>query len=212
MINKWKGLLLAGSATILSLAGSLPGCANETNRYTKELDLPEKDSAIVRQLEDDTDTKALLDETSYPPEEFQVSDGRQNFNEVVEKLISPRLVYLFMIDNFHYIPDPVDADYWQTPLETFNRKGGDCEDYAKFAIYCLAKNGYNACMIVMGRENAAHAIAVYTEDSLYYYLDSGYYFDSDGRINVISSTGFRTVDDLVKSRGYIKYQIYDPDP
>lgn len=37
--------------------------------------------------------------------------------------------------NFTYYPDPENTDIWQNPIETVNRHGGDCEDFAIFLIY-----------------------------------------------------------------------------
>lgn len=41
----------------------------------------------------------------------------------------------------HYTYTPDDKDYWQTAVETFSRKGGDCEDFAIFRMYKLMQCG-----------------------------------------------------------------------
>jgi hypothetical protein len=37
-----------------------------------------------------------------------------------------------------YHPDPLNADHWQSPLETTKRGRGDCEDIAIYAMWCAA--------------------------------------------------------------------------
>lgn len=44
-------------------------------------------------------------------------------------------------EEIQYKDDESGNDYWQSPLETFTLKTGDCEDYAVLKWYKLLKNG-----------------------------------------------------------------------
>jgi len=59
-----------------------------------------------------------------------------------------------------YVPD--ETDHWQTGEETWNRKAGDCEDFAATVRdICLAR-GFDAQMVIFHAEtsNAAHAVVI----------------------------------------------------
>lgn len=90
---------------------------------------------------------------------YYSSERWQNFDEVVDRLNSPELAALYINANIRYIADV--GDHWQSALETFNTKGGDCEDYAALATYCLAKNGYEAYGLSIKTQTTGHMTCVY---------------------------------------------------
>ncbi len=109
-----------------------------------------------------------------------------DFSTVVNILDAPKKISRYMKDHFKYYPDPWGEDIWQTPKETFDRKGGDCEDYAIFALYCLRKHGwtYDAFDRVKDRSaavlgitwygiEAGHAVLVYMKGGKYYLIHAG---------------------------------------
>ena len=55
----------------------------------------------------------------------------------MENLDVLRQVYNECVKGLQYIAEPPTLDYWQTPKETEQKQGGDCED---LAIWC-AKHG-----------------------------------------------------------------------
>jgi hypothetical protein len=62
-------------AGLIALATTVCGCTpNETDRYARELNLPEQVRAAVRSIEYGANTKVLLDELSYLPREKQISE------------------------------------------------------------------------------------------------------------------------------------------
>ena len=66
---------------------------------------------------------------------------------VVERFKTPRRVSDFMQVCFEYVSDEEhfgEEDLWQPPRRTFERKRGDCEDYALFAWHVLRVHGYSA--------------------------------------------------------------------
>ncbi len=110
----------------------------------------------------------------------------QDFNTVVRILNAPKKISKYMEDHFTYYPDPEGEDIWQKARETFYRKGGDCEDYAIFALYCLRMNGwsYNAFDVLRNKSAAVmgimwygieegHAVMVYVVDGEYYVIHNG---------------------------------------
>lgn len=69
------------------------------------------------------------------------SDKWGNFDEVVDRLNFPVAAYIYLKDNIKYQFDTGPGS-WLTAKELFDRKIGDCEDYATFTTYSLLRNGY----------------------------------------------------------------------
>ena len=59
---------------------------------------------------------------------------------LVEFLDTPFKVATWLYNNIEYENDPEDK--WQTSMELFERRKGDCEDYMVFAGECLKKGNY----------------------------------------------------------------------
>jgi hypothetical protein len=87
------------------------------------------------------------------------SDRWKNFDEVVARLNSPYLAYWYLKDNISYEFD-FGTGSWATAKELFDRKIGDCEDYATFVTYCLLNNGYDYDEFDNRQTNAACALIV----------------------------------------------------
>lgn len=71
----------------------------------------------------------------------------------------------FAARSFRYIPDEVGRDYWQTPEETYQRGGGDCEDKAVWLYSQLKQNGYQGVRLVIGRFRNGFHVWVTLQDS-----------------------------------------------
>ncbi len=106
------------------------------------------------------------------------SDRWKSFDEVVDRLNSPKLIATYMDRNIHYDWEKLGRldSYWQSPIETFNRKKGICQDKARFALYLLLQNGYPyAVMFRAGKLTGfpnGHVVCLYRKDSKYYTNDS----------------------------------------
>lgn len=121
------------------------------------------------------------------------SERWQDFDEVINRLNSPDLVSIYMKNNIKYRTDMSlygKEEYLAPPLETFNNKAGDCEDHARFALYCLLKNGYHYNQFEVHATNAVcglhvmryprkqgepfegHDVCLYKVDGLIYCLDN----------------------------------------
>ena len=108
------------------------------------------------------------------------SDRWKDFDEVVDRLNSPNLVATYMATNFFYkfhsgvIPHDAQA--------MFNKKEGDCKDYAMFASYSLLNNGFDyddfemkdkaACILKMWRgEHDGHSVCLYKWDNEFHIIN-----------------------------------------
>jgi len=118
------------------------------------------------------------------------SERWQNFDEVRERLNSPRLVSLYMMDNIAYDPEELKkADSriplrFATPEDTFLREKGVCNEQARFALHCLLNNGYDydsyeatensAVMLGIDIDTwKGHDVCLVKEGSVFYTIDNG---------------------------------------
>ncbi len=143
--------------------------------YDNEFDKhnPLKDYSIEKLLNDAWKNTAIS--------ENYRSNKWQDFNEVVDRLNSPKLVEIYLQDNFTYSYTRGEPEGVKSAEQIFNDKKGACYDHALFAGYCLKKNGYDEvsglCVryerIHMGYFHG-HIVLVFqdTKDSLYYTVDN----------------------------------------
>lgn len=87
----------------------------------------------------------------------------KNHMKLAQKVTTVTQMASLFIHKFKYTYDKPGEDYWQTPAETWNRRDrkgkilGDCDDYARFAAWVFNINGYDAKILVMYGNKAAHA-------------------------------------------------------
>lgn len=91
------------------------------------------------------------------------------------------LEQFFVTNGFKYQEDT--GEYWKTPEETLNDKGGDCEDFAILSFFVLVELGYE-CIIIIATycpENecdsgSAHAMLLIKEpDETYSFMSNRRY-------------------------------------
>jgi hypothetical protein len=75
------------------------------------------------------------------------------FAGTVKALNTPIKAMAWIFANITYTADKTDE--WQAALRTFQRRRGDCEDWAIFAYECL-KNKYNCVYLCMYTEDSGH--------------------------------------------------------
>lgn len=103
------------------------------------------------------------------------SERWQDFNEVVDRLNSPNLLYYYMLNNFSYYYPGAAMYRRQTAHETFLTKRGDCGNQSNFAVNALIENGYEAenLFLQFRPDMSGHVVAIYKDiDDLFYYLDN----------------------------------------
>ena len=83
-------------------------------------------------------------------------DVKKSYTRIREVLDTPAKVMAWLWANVTYTADKTMADEWQPAWRTFERRAGDCEDWAIFANYCLRDrvNGFYVCMYT---ETSGHA-------------------------------------------------------
>lgn len=119
------------------------------------------------------------------------SERWQNFNEVVDRLSSPKLVEIYMQDNLSYSYTLYEAEGVKSAKQIFDDKKGACYDHALLAGYCLKKNGYDKAWgaavkfdrIVRGYFGG-HIGCIYQDpkDTLYYAMDFGFWGSGGYRV------------------------------
>lgn len=86
-------------------------------------------------------------------------------------------------------------DYWQTPKETLDKHGGDCEDLAILKMYYLLQNGFpeEDIYILQGVNiyGQMHAILQVIFEGKIYYLDN---LVDDINFNTIKPLGSYTIN------------------
>jgi len=121
------------------------------------------------------------------------SDRWRDFNNVVNRLNSPRVLFPYMLDQIKIIPEPYGTNYEQSAIETFDKMGGDCEDHAEFARYCLKNNGYEAYMLIYPLPTSRpmkHAVCLCKENDLLYFIDERGIIDGP----------YNTIEDILRYR------------
>ena len=121
----------------------------------------------------------------------------ENFDEVVNRLNSPRLIAMYMINNISFSKELIvemarSGRYvWMEAEETFKMKKAICSGHSVFALYCLLNNGFHYNNFDAHRDNAAcvlstegemdkdtamfrgHATCMYSKNSNFYTIDVG---------------------------------------
>jgi len=105
----------------------------------------------------------------------------QNFNEVADRLNSPKLVEMYMQNNYSYSYTKGEAEGVKSAEQIFKDKKGACYDHAVLAGYCLKKNGCDKAQGMYVRFDrrvqggfTGHIVCVYQDpkDTLYYTIDN----------------------------------------
>jgi hypothetical protein len=76
----------------------------------------------------------------------EVRDRWSDYEEVTDRLNSPRLIFKYVKPNVYY-PMTLFNTIRSSPEKTFKTKTGNCGSQALFADYCLKKAGYDSVVI-----------------------------------------------------------------
>lgn len=79
---------------------------------------------------------------------FLPKDVKNEYKKLIKALDTPTKVMSWLFWNVKYTSDKTTWDEWQPAERTFERRKGDCEDWAIFACECLREHvvGYYLCM------------------------------------------------------------------
>jgi hypothetical protein len=126
-----------------------------------------------------------------------VRDNWSNFEEVTDRLNSPRLIFKYVKPNLYFpttlrYTSGMESPYKRSPYQTFKSKTGNCGIQALFVDYCLKKAGYDSVVIqyictlgfcgpkreLMSYTNPTpyHWTVAYKEDGVIYELDAGRHY------------------------------------
>jgi hypothetical protein len=95
---------------------------------------------------------------------YLLGHNYKTFNDAVKRLNNPLDIQCFMFTEFKYISDVTAADQWQTPERTWSRKGGDCEDWALFAMKCMGAVAHKVFVLSFyPKKSSGHATCVVDE-------------------------------------------------
>ena len=109
------------------------------------------------------------------------SERWTDFGEVVDRLNSPKLVEIYMQNNYSYSYTRGEAEGVKSAEQVFKDKKGACYDHAVLTGYCLKKNGYDkvqGLFVAFDRQVQGyflgHIVCIYQDpkDSLYYIIDN----------------------------------------
>ena len=97
----------------------------------------------------------------------------KDFDTVVDRLNDPELIQYWINGNLTYVHEPIN--YGQSPKQTFERRTGDCEDFAIFSVYCYNRCGYNSLVVTNvwayhPGNNEGHSIGALKEENRYYII------------------------------------------
>lgn len=99
----------------------------------------------------------------------------KSFDHAIAPITSPKSLTLFLKKEFEFREDEDlfgQEDRWQAPEEFWQKKSGDCEDYALFARYVLRKLGYEAQVVSFYDEfGNGHTVALFQENGTYNVID-----------------------------------------
>jgi len=101
------------------------------------------------------------------------SDKWKDFEVVVDRLNSPRLLWIYMSSNFAYSTTTPWRDI--PPEMVFRMKRGDCWTQHAFAMYVLTKNGYEAYLLGVDwydEYTLGHKVCMYKEGDDLFFLDN----------------------------------------
>lgn len=94
-----------------------------------------------------------------------------SLTQALDQIRTPDAIIRFMKQEFKFVEDRQlfeSVDYWQRPEELWQRKAGDCEDYALFAQHALRRLKIEAYVVSFyGRDGYAHTVTVFRDQGLY---------------------------------------------
>jgi hypothetical protein len=214
--QRWPLVLLLG-ALVIVIAYVLIGQIVEIEPYEVRLAKPYIDKIVI----DDGELRELA---SAIVEDYGEKEGEVN------------AIYRYIVENFMYIADPAYTESVQSPFETLDLEGGDCEDLAILACSLLENIGIKTYLVLT--ENHAYAlVSGINSNNLWKYINKSleeqfvedhnmvssvdetlqlgagyvYYYGGDGRVFPIEAATFG--DSVVKIESLeIDYSVTSSEP
>jgi hypothetical protein len=164
--QRWPLFLILGAVAIV-IAYVIIGRTVETEPYEVRLAKPYIDKIVV-------DNAELKELASAIVEDYSEKEGKVN------------AVYRYVVENFTYVADPEDTESIQSPFETLDLEGGDCEDLTILACSLLENTGIKTYLVLT--ENHAYAlVSGIDSDNLWKYINKSLEEQYIEEPNVVSS-------------------------
>jgi len=214
--QRWLLVLILGAVAIV-IAYVIIGRIVEIEPYELMLAKPYIDKIVV-------DDVRLRELASGIVEGYGEKEGKVN------------AIYRYVVENFIYIADPARTESVQSPFETLDVEGGDCEDLAILTCSLLENIGIKTYLVLT--ENHAYAlVSRINSDNLWKYINKsleeqyiedhdmvsfvdetlqlkagyGYYYGGDGRVFPIQAATFG--DSVVNIESLeIDYSVSSSEP
>jgi hypothetical protein len=139
-------------------------------------------------------TMRNISDTSAPDDS---SNSAQTLAQAVNPVDTPEECFNWIYTNIQYSAEAA-AEGFSAPEITYQRKTGDCTDFAVMADYIMKQHGYKTQVITVFNQTSGHSICVWQ--------------DADGKYNYIANTGIKylKVSNLaeVASNVYTDWQVY----
>jgi hypothetical protein len=166
---------------VIVIAYVLIGRTVGTEPYEVRLAKPYIEKIVV----DDAELKELA---SAIVEDHSEKEGKVN------------AIYRYIVEGFSYVADPEDTESIQSPFETLDLEGGDCEDLAILACSLLENIGIKTYLVLT--ENHAYAlVSGIDSDNLWKYINKSLEEQFIEDHNMVSSV----YETLQLSSGYVYY-------
>jgi len=216
MTEQKRPLVLILGAVVIVIAYVLIGQIVEIEPYEVRLAKPYIEKIVV-------DDAALRELASAIVEDYGEKEGKVN------------AIYRYIVENFVYIADPEYTESVQSPFETLDIEGGDCEDLAILACSLLENIEIKTYLVLT--ENHAYAlVSGINSDNLWKYINKSleeqyiedhmvssvdeafqlragyvYYYGGDGRVFPIEAATFG--DSVVRIESLeIDYSVWSSEP
>ena len=144
MIEMNKHLLVSGIVVLLICMG-LSGC-NEINNLFGNLDPvvqranPYISKIVTNDIQLRTYANSIIKDCPSNNKECQINT-----------------IYRYIVENFNYVSDPRDTELIQSPQETIQIDGGDCEDLSILLVSLLENIGIRTYLVLT--DNHAYSLA-----------------------------------------------------
>ncbi|MCK5181798.1 MAG: transglutaminase domain-containing protein, partial [Dehalococcoidia bacterium] len=109
-------------------------------------------------------------------------------------------IYRYIVEDFTYVADPEYTESIQSPLETLDLGGGDCEDLAILACSLLENAGIKT-YLVLTEDHAYALVSGINSDNLWEYINKSLeeqYIEDHDMVSSVDET-------LQLSAGYVYY-------
>ena len=168
--RRWPLFLILGAVAIV-IVYLVMGQIVEIEPYEVRLAKPYIEEIV-------TDDDELMELASAVAEDYSEKEGKVN------------AIYRYIVEGFGYVADPEHTESIQSPFETLDLEGGDCEDLTILACSLLENTGIKT-YLVLTEDHAYALVAGIDSDNLWQYINKSLeeqYVEDYGVVSSIDET------------------------